>query len=474
LSLRAWIASGVAVVLMLFAATALFGLDRGADSVMVVEVSARPFMALIVERGNIMAAETEVYAAPRMRWSRESGQILEMAPEGSIVQAGDMVIRFDSAALLDAIRAQEQDVLEEEADLRKTLAEQDSRMASLVASLEMTQFSFEKAKLNLEKMEFEAEVRKRQEEISYKKSEMSLVRAQEAIESQKRVDAVAIRRLESSLARERSDLEGMKSELANTVLYARQPGLIVYEKSWGASGQTKVKVGDTPYSGQTIITIPNLEKMIIKLSISEMDIHRMAREQQALVVVDAYPDTIYQAVVTDVSPLARRMGISQVKVFDCTVTQGDRYKAPSGHECPGQHHHGLCGAGRADPARSGLSPGRADNRLPSGRLLPGDSGGARSGEPELRDRGVGPGRRRPGRIARSLRPAALDHNRRGRRPDGSTLHGSLRRGTGADHDGGRRPRRRRSHGGPGVPLSRSGFRAAADGGALRRLYIESS
>jgi HlyD family secretion protein len=320
LSLRAWIASGVAVVLMLFAATALFGLDRGADSVMVVEVSARPFMALIVERGNIMAAETEVYAAPRMRWSRESGQILEMAPEGSIVQAGDMVIRFDSAALLDAIRAQEQDVLEEEADLRKTLAEQDSRMASLVASLEMTQFSFEKAKLNLEKMEFEAEVRKRQEEISFRKSEMSLVRAQEAIESQKRVDAVAIRRLESSLARERSDLEGMKSELANTVLYARQPGLIVYEKSWGASGQTKVKVGDTPYSGQTIITIPNLEKMIIKLSISEMDIHRMAREQQALVVVDAYPDTIYQAVVTDVSPLARRMGISQVKVFDCTVT----------------------------------------------------------------------------------------------------------------------------------------------------------
>jgi HlyD family secretion protein len=317
---KAWVAMSIVVVLMLVVATKLFGLDRGADSVMVVEATERPFLAMIVERGNIMAAATESYQAPRMRWSRESGQILEMVPEGTIVQAGDMVVRFDSVALLDAIRGQEQDVAAEEADLRKTLAEQDSRMASLVASLEMTQFSFEKAKLNLEKMEFEAEVRKRQEEISFRKSEMSLVRAQEAIESQKRVDAVAIRRLESSLARERSDLEGMKSELANTVLYARQPGLIVYEKSWGASGQTKVKVGDTPYSGQTIITIPNLERVIIKLSISEMDIQHIARDQQALVVVDAFPDTIYQAVVTDVSPLARRMGISQVKVFDCTVT----------------------------------------------------------------------------------------------------------------------------------------------------------
>ncbi len=320
LSPKAWVAMSIVVVLVLVAATTLFGLDRGADSVMVVEVSEKPFVAMIVERGNIMAAETESYEAPRMRWSRESGQILAMAPEGTIVQAGDMVIRFDTAALLDAIRGQEQDVAEEEADLRKTLAEQDSRMASLVASLEMTQFSFEKAKLNLEKMEFEAEVRKRQEEISFKKSEMSLVRAQEAIETQKRVDAAAIQRQESRLARERSDLEGMKSELANTVLYAKQPGLIVYEKSWGASGQTKVKVGDTPYSGQTIITIPNLERVIIKLSISEMDIQHIARDQQALVVVDAFPDTIYQAVVTDVSPLARRMGVSQVKVFDCTVT----------------------------------------------------------------------------------------------------------------------------------------------------------
>jgi HlyD family secretion protein len=320
LSLRAWIAVGAGVAAQLIATAALFGFDRGADAVVVREAVEGPFVAMIVERGNIMAAETEEYEAPRMRWSRESGQILEMAPEGSIVQAGDMVVRFDSAALLEAIRGQEQDVAEEEADLRKTLAEQDSRMASLVASLEMTQFSYEKAKLNLEKMEFEAEIRRRQEEISFQKNEMQLVQAQEAIDQQKRVDQVAIQRFEARIARERSDLEGMRQELANTVLYARQPGLIVYETSWGESGQTKVKVGDSPFSGQTIITIPNLERMIIKLSISEMDIHRIARDQQALVVMDAYPDTIYQAVVTSVSPLARRMGFSQVKVFDCTVT----------------------------------------------------------------------------------------------------------------------------------------------------------
>jgi multidrug efflux pump subunit AcrA (membrane-fusion protein) len=42
--------------------------------------------------------------------------------------------------------------------------------------------------------------------------------------------------------------------------------------------------------------------------------------QKALIRVDAYPDMVYTGEVTDISPLARRSGLSQMKVFDCVVT----------------------------------------------------------------------------------------------------------------------------------------------------------
>jgi HlyD family secretion protein len=339
LGLRGWIAAAaIAFVLVVAGAATLFGLGRKAESVMVTEAVERPFVALVVERGVLKAGETISIAAPRLVWGggfssrggsfggggggQQSGsaQIVEMVPEGTVVEPGDIIVRFDALSLREAIISRTNDLEQALAEKQKTLAEQDSKMASLVASLEMTQFSFEKAKLNLDKMEFEAEVRKRQEEISFKKSEMQLVRAQEAIETQKRVDASEMQRVQSRITRNQTDLDGMKRELEKTVIYAEQPGLITYEPSWGPSGQTKVKVGDTPYPGQTIITMPNLSRMTITLSVSELDIHKIAKEQEALVVVDAYPDTVYQAVVSDVSPLARRMGFSQVKVFDAVVT----------------------------------------------------------------------------------------------------------------------------------------------------------
>jgi HlyD family secretion protein len=328
---RAWITVGVLTVLLVVVGTAtLLGAGSRAGDVMTIAAVSRPFVAMTVERGILKAADTVTYTAPRMRFSGGRGgqgggmatgaQIIEMVPEGTLVETGDLIVKFDSSALQDALQEAEGDLEDAKAQLRKTLAQQDSRMAGLVASLEMTQFSFEKAKLNLQRMEFEAEVRRRQEELSFKKSELSLIRAQEAIDTQKRVDTASLERVNSRIAREQSDVDQMRRELEMTTLYAEQGGLVVYESNWGPEGQTKVKVGDTPYSGQTIISIPNLDRMIITLPISEMDIHLVARDQVAMVVVDAYPDTIYQATVTDVSPLARRMGFSQVKVFDCTVT----------------------------------------------------------------------------------------------------------------------------------------------------------
>ena len=82
---------------------------------------------------------------------------------------------------------------------------------------------------------------------------------------------------------------------------------------------TKVKVGDAPWSGQAIIELPDLSRMKVDVGISELDIHKIGVGQQALVRLDAIPGKTYSAVVTEVSPLASRVGNSQMRAFDCTV-----------------------------------------------------------------------------------------------------------------------------------------------------------
>jgi RND family efflux transporter MFP subunit len=278
-----------------------------------------PFVARVVERGVLTAHRTITFNAPSMRRGGSSVQILEMVAEGTIVEPGDLIVRFDSAALEEQIQQREVSVARSEAQLRRTLAQQESQMASLEASYQQAQHSYQQAVLNQARLEFESEIQKRQEEISFQKSEMSLQRAKEAIDTQKAVNESSLQGSQARLDRDRNELEEMKAELGNTTLFTDSPGLVTYAMTWGQNGLTKVKAGDAPYSGQAIIELPDLSRMKVDVAISELDIHKIAVGQEALVQLDAIPAKVYRAKVTEVSPLASRVGRSDIKAFDCTV-----------------------------------------------------------------------------------------------------------------------------------------------------------
>ncbi|MFO7768988.1 MAG: HlyD family secretion protein [bacterium] len=312
-----WIAGGAAALLLLVLVP-LVTLGGGTEAVLAVRAESREFVAAVVERGPLKAAVTTTYNAPRMR--RGGGpQIVELVPEGAYVEPGDLVVRFDDSDLQERLRQEENQLARSQAEYDMTKARQESQMASLQAQLEQTEHSHEQARLNLQRMEFESEVRRRQEELSFEKSVLALERARENIENTKRQNEARLQQLQVRLERRRRDVEEIKQELEQTSLYATQPGLVTYEMTWGPSGRTKVKVGDSPWGGQAIVSIPDLSTMTVNAEISELDVRRVAAGQEVLIRVDAYPDTVYTGRITEVSPLARRVGSSQLKVFDGVV-----------------------------------------------------------------------------------------------------------------------------------------------------------
>ncbi len=317
-SRRLLIGGVLAMLVVVVSAVQLLGLGSSTDDVMSFRAEHRTLVAMVVERGVLRAAETVTFNAPRLRRGGNI-QILEMAEEGSLVEPGDLVVRFDASSLDEQIRGRENDVERSEAQLRKTIAQQESQMASLQASYEQAQHRHEQAALSLQRMAFEAEINKRQEELNFKKSELTLQKAREAIDTRKSVNEAALQRLRLRLNRDRDELEELRGELLITEMYTESPGLVTYENTWGSNGMTKVKVGDSPYSGQAIISLPDLSKMAVDISISELDIHKIAEGHKALVHLDAYPDRVYPAEVTEVSQMASRMGRSQMKVFECRV-----------------------------------------------------------------------------------------------------------------------------------------------------------
>jgi multidrug efflux pump subunit AcrA (membrane-fusion protein) len=286
---------------------------------MTAEAVTKEFVSIVVEKGELKAARTATFSAPRLR--RGGGQlILALAPEGEVIEAGDLVVQFDEASLLELVDNQQNDVAEAEAEMTKLIAEQESQMASLQASLENQQHSFAQAELRMRAMEFESEIAQIQEEYNFKKSQLALERAQEQVNTQVLRNQAQLAQRQQQLDRERRELAELQAELGAAIQYAERPGLVIYEKTYGPEGEGKVSVGTTAYPGQAIISIPDLTTMTVEVGISELDIRRVALGQKALIRVDAYPDSVYTGEVTDISPLARRSGLSQMKIFDCTVT----------------------------------------------------------------------------------------------------------------------------------------------------------
>jgi RND family efflux transporter MFP subunit len=86
-----------------------------------------------------------------------------------------------------------------------------------------------------------------------------------------------------------SRLAQLRALIAACRIVARRPGLVVYEELLTASPRRKVRVGDRVSATQGLVTIPEVNRMMVEASVSEAELHYIRPGQQALVRLEAFP-----------------------------------------------------------------------------------------------------------------------------------------------------------------------------------------
>ena len=82
-------------------------------------------------------------------------------------------------------------------------------------------------------------------------------------------------------------------------------GLVVYEEYLSASPRRKIQLGDRVTGSQGLVTIPEVNRMLVEASASEADVHRVRPGQIATVRLEAFPGARLTGKVTRVGTLAR-------------------------------------------------------------------------------------------------------------------------------------------------------------------------
>jgi len=281
-------------------------------------VARGPFVVSITESGEVEATRSMTISSPRVGDWGSRPQITWLADEGSRAEQGDVIARFDPSGLEKHMIHTEAELEIKKASLTRAQASQAATAAELEAALRNTEASHELAKLALEQLQFEPDVRRREGELRFAQAENDLARSRAKIGSQRIIDAEERRRLELELDQARAELEKARQDRAALDVKAAAGGLIVYERNWNTGN--KFQVGDTPWPGQAIIGLPDLSEVRVKTQVNEVDISKLAVGQEVRIRLDAFEGPVFPGTVSDVATLGRRKSEgSDVKVFEVNV-----------------------------------------------------------------------------------------------------------------------------------------------------------
>lgn len=288
--------------------------------------------------GTLKPVESLTYRSPL--GGREV-EVIFLVSEGTRVNEGDLLVRLDTSELLRELERTNQDVRQARVDLQVaeldrqegqaavaslaegegalTIDEARTRLQLAEKKVERLREEYEKLKPLLDKgFMTREELRRTADELEQSEEEVALARRKSDVLigqthprdrqraqfqlAQKEAQRENVRaRLQEAEARARS----LQEQIENCSMYARHAGLVVHEEYLSASPRRKIRLGDRVTGSQGLITIPEVNRMLVEASTSEADVHRVKPGQTAAIRLEAFPALRLTGKVTRVGTLAR-------------------------------------------------------------------------------------------------------------------------------------------------------------------------
>lgn len=334
---RVLVVGAILVAVTLVAALSVVWRSNQIDPTLTRMVQRGTLTSQLTTSGILRPIESVTYRSPVP--GREL-EIVELVPEGTRVKEGDLLVRLDATELHKEADRLRQEVRELQMDLQVAHAErQEAEAAMKMVAEGEGALTVEEARMRLQLAQNKFERLQREhadlkplmekgfitrDELARTSSELEQAQEEFAL-ARKRHDVIVQlthprekQRAALQLAQRLSRLENIvgriqetearvqqTAELANACeIRARRPGLVVYEQMVNSSPRRKIRVGDRVSPSQGLVTIPEVNRMLVEASVTEAEVHRVAPGQTATVRLEAFPSARLAGRVVRVGTLA--------------------------------------------------------------------------------------------------------------------------------------------------------------------------
>ncbi len=241
-------------------------------------------------------------------------KITDLVPEGTIVRKGDYVATLDRSNFSNILKDENDNLKNLESQYEMKLLDTAVVLSTLRDDIKDQVFTVEEAKIIVDQSLWEPPANQR-------KASLDLDDAQRHLEQKRRIYFLRLAQNSADIRNLRIDLEGQQRKvndlekvLADFTITAPQDGMIVYKRDRLGN---KIRAGTVlnPFD-PVVATLPDLNSIMSKIYVSEIDINKVKPGQPVLITVDAFQGKTYNGYIGTIANIGEMLPNSDTKVFE--------------------------------------------------------------------------------------------------------------------------------------------------------------
>ncbi|MCK5729971.1 MAG: HlyD family efflux transporter periplasmic adaptor subunit [Draconibacterium sp.] len=315
-----WLTTIVVAAILLFAYF-VFSKPKDETFAITTTVLKGPFEILVYSTGQLESENSDNILIPEKMKDRQTRisrlTITDLVEEGTYVDSGAYVATLDHQEVEEQLKG----AMDE---LEKTFSEYNDSKIDSNLTLSNQRDLIVNASLDLEEKDLVVQESVYESPSLQRKAEMDLDKASRKLEQTKTAyklktqqETNKVNRTFINYKQVRERVNALEELISTLIIYSPRSGIISYfQYPYGGSTKTGSRVSQW---NPIIATFPNMDSLITKTFINEIDISLIKSGQKVKIGIDAFPNKELSGEVTSIANMGQIMPKSDAKVFEVKI-----------------------------------------------------------------------------------------------------------------------------------------------------------
>ena len=285
-------------------------------------VRPRDFVRRVRLTGLTEATRSYVVTTPLLAGeTRGSLVVTKLAPAGTAVKTGDLLVQFDSQAQDKAAidkRAEYDDLVQQ---IRQKEAEQSAARVKDESELAQARNAVKKFELEILKNEMLSRILAEKNDQDLAEARAKLAALEEGFTLKRTAAAAELRILEIRRDRAKAAMDHAMGNSRDMTVTSPLDGLVVPKLTWRGNGPADIQEGDEMWPGAPVLQVVNQGSMQVRARVNQADLALVRPGASVIVRLDAYPDLEMPGTIAQLAPIGLPGSFSsRVRAFSAVVT----------------------------------------------------------------------------------------------------------------------------------------------------------